>query len=83
MQPSAARLLKFDRVLLVEGGTIVENDRPEKVMASEAFMRLQTNVEQAEAAGGSPKASPQKDRWTMGAKAVAQVVEKREQDWNY
>lgn len=48
MQPNANRLRNFDRVLILEGGRIVENGKPDKVCTSEAFKRLLCSAESQE-----------------------------------
>jgi len=48
LQPNPQRLSMFDRVLLMEGGKVVEMGPPAEVMESKAFQRLQTDVKGSE-----------------------------------
>eukprot|EP00435_Cladocopium_sp_Y103_P060631 s313_g22.t1 len=50
-QPEKSRLQHFDRLLLFEDGCIVEMGPPAEVMESEAFRRIESQVEETAPAG--------------------------------
>jgi len=58
-QPEKSRLQHFDRLLLFEDGCIVEMGPPAEVMETEAFKRIESQVEEMSNMGSAPsQASP-------------------------
>eukprot|EP00930_Biecheleria_cincta_P039308 TRINITY_DN27030_c0_g1_i1.p1 TRINITY_DN27030_c0_g1~~TRINITY_DN27030_c0_g1_i1.p1 ORF type:complete len:1533 (+),score=247.93 TRINITY_DN27030_c0_g1_i1:55-4653(+) len=65
-QPDAERILKFDRVVLMDAGKIVQQGKPEDVMAAEAYKKLLSSKEgesfeekaiERQVSGDSPQAA--------------------------
>ena len=51
MQPNPAMLTKFDRIMVLEGGQVVEDGSPSKILESPAFKKLQSQVAEEPAQG--------------------------------
>jgi len=79
MQPNPAFLTKFDRILVLEAGQVVQDGPAAKVLESEAFKKLQSKAQEETGPGAAGK-EPKTDSPASAAKGGDDKVNLRDEE---